>query len=84
MENYTVYHIHSDLSNGVTNVDSVTKYGEYVEYAQSLGMKAFGFSEHGSVFEWYHKKCKIESCGMKYIHGEEFYLTESLGEKSKG
>ena len=81
MENYTVYHIHSDLSNGVTNVDSVTKYGEYVDYAQSLGMKALGFSEHGSVFEWYHKKCKIESCGMKYIHGEEFYLTESLDEK---
>lgn len=81
MENYTVYHIHSDLSNGVTNVDSVTKYGEYVDYAQSLGMKALGFSEHGSIFEWYHKKCKIESCGMKYIHGEEFYLTESLDEK---
>lgn len=81
MENYTVYHLHSDLSNGVTNVDSVTKYGEYVDYAQTLGMKAIGFSEHGSIFEWYHKKCKIESCGMKYIHGEEFYLTESLDEK---
>ena len=79
--NYVVYHIHSDLSNGVTNVDSVTKYGEYIDYAQLLGMKALGFSEHGSVFEWYHKKCKIESCGMKYIHGEEFYLTESLDEK---
>lgn len=27
MDNYVVYHLHSDLSNGVTNVDSVTKFG---------------------------------------------------------
>ena len=76
--NYTVYHLHSDLSNGVTNIDSVTKYNEYISYAQSLGMKAMGFSEHGSILEWVHKKNKIESCGMKYIHAEEFYVTEQL------
>ena len=29
--NYTVYHLHSDLSNGVTNIDSVTKFTEYVD-----------------------------------------------------
>nr|DAE87146.1 MAG TPA: hypothetical protein [Caudoviricetes sp.] len=33
MDNYVVYHLHSDLSNGVTNVDSVTKFGEYIEAA---------------------------------------------------
>ena len=76
--NYTVYHLHSDLSNGVTNIDSVTKYNEYISYAQLLGMKAMGFSEHGSILEWVHKKTKIESCGMKYIHAEEFYVTEQL------
>ena len=76
--NYTVYHLHSDLSNGITNIDSVTKYNEYISYAQSLGMKAMGFSEHGSILEWVHKKNKIESCGMKYIHAEEFYVTEQL------
>ncbi|KAI4445235.1 DNA polymerase III PolC-type [Eubacterium plexicaudatum ASF492] len=76
--NYTVYHLHSDLSNGVTNIDSVTKYNEYISYAQSLGMRAMGFSEHGSILEWVHKKTKIESCGMKYIHAEEFYVTEQL------
>ena len=76
--NYTVYHLHSDLSNGVTNIDSVTKYNEYISYAQSLGMRAMGFSEHGSILEWGHKKTKIESCGMKYIHAEEFYVTEQL------
>ena len=62
------YHLHSDLSNGVTNVDSVTKYGEYIERAKECGMKALAFSEHGSVFEWYHKKTAIENAGMKYIH----------------
>ena len=80
-DNYVVYHLHSDLSNGVTNIDSVTKYNEYIEYAASLGMKAIGFSEHGSVMEWTLKKEKIEAKGMKYIHAEEFYITESLDEK---
>lgn len=75
------YHLHSDLSNGVTNVDSVTKYGEYIERAKECGMKALAFSEHGSVFEWYHKKTAIENAGMKYIHAAEFYLTETLAEK---
>ena len=44
-------------------------------------MKAMGFSEHGSIFEWFHKKQAIESAGMKYIHGIEAYLTASLEEK---
>ena len=67
--NYVVYHLHSDLSNGVTNIDSVTKYGEYIDLAKSVGMSAIGFSEHGSVFEWYHKKCKIR---YKSIANVEF------------
>lgn len=75
-DNYIVWHLHSDLSNGVTNVDSVTKYNEYVDYAASLGMKAMAFSEHGCIFEWVHKKQAIEAAGMKYIHACEAYLTE--------
>lgn len=78
---YCVYHLHSDLSNGVTNVDSVTKYGAYIEYAAQCGMNALGFAEHGSVFEFYHKKCEIEAAGMKYIHGAEVYVTDTLEEK---
>lgn len=81
IDNYVVYHLHSDLSNGVTNVDSVTKFGSYIERAKECGMTAMAFSEHGSVFEWYHKKTAIEAAGMKYIHAEEFYLTETLDEK---
>lgn len=77
-DNYTVYHLHSMLSNGVTNIDSITNYQDYISYASSLGMKAMAFSEHGSVFEWLKKKESIEKAGMKYIHAEEFYVTEKL------
>lgn len=80
-QQYTIYHLHSDLSNGVTNIDSVTKFGEYIERAKQLGMKAMAFSEHGSVFEWWHKKSAIEAAGMKYIHAVEAYLTVTLDEK---
>lgn len=83
--NYVVWHCHSDLSNGVTNIDSVTKYKEYVEYAQSLGMTALGFAEHGNIFEWVHKKEAIEAAGMKYIHAAEVYLTKdnNAGDKHR-
>ena len=76
--NYTVLHLHSDMSNGVTNIDSVTKYQEYVSRAKELNMTALAISEHGSVFDWYGKKEAIEKAGMKYIHAEEFYITEKI------
>ena len=82
-KNYTVYHLHSDLSNGVTNIDSVTKYKEYVEYAKSLGMTALAFAEHGNIFEWIHKKESIEAAGMKYIHASEVYLTSDKDAEDK-
>lgn len=82
-KNYVVYHLHSDLSNGVTNIDSVTKYKEYVEYAKSLGMTALGFAEHGNIFEWVHKKEAIEAVGMKYIHAAEVYLTKDSDVEDK-
>ena len=81
--NYVVYHLHSMLSNGVTNIDSVTKYTEYVDYAKSLGMKAMAFSEHGCIFEWVHKKEYIEKSNMKYIHSSEVYLTEDNDNENK-
>ena len=78
MNNYTVLHCHSDMSNGVTNIDSVTKYQEYVARAKELNMTALAFSEHGSVFDWHGKKLEIEKAGMKYIHAAEFYITERI------
>lgn len=80
-KNYVIYHLHSDLSNAVTNVDSVTKFEEYIKAASECGMKAMAFSEHGSIMEWWHKKCAIEKAGMKYIHAIEAYLTMTLDEK---
>lgn len=81
VENYTVLHCHTMLSNGVTNIDSVTKYTDYIDKAVECGMKALAYSEHGSVFEWLHKKEACEKAGLKYIHAEEFYITKSLEEK---
>lgn len=81
MPNYTITHLHTMLSNGVTNIDSVTSFQEYIDKARSFGMNAIAFTEHGSVFEWYHKKLAAEAAGMKYIHAAEVYLTESLDEK---
>ena len=79
--NYTPYHIHTMYSNGTTNIDSVTDYKDYIDKAVELGMTAFGFSEHGNIFSWLHKKEYIESKGLKYIHAVEAYLTETLQEK---
>lgn len=81
MSQYCIYHLHSDMSNGVTNIDSVTKFQKYIDRAKEVGMKAMAFSEHGSVFAWDLKKEAIEKAGMKYIHAEEFYITQTLEEK---
>lgn len=81
MSNYTILHLHSMLSNGVTNIDSVTPYDQYIDKAHELGMTAMAFSEHGSVLGWIKKKLHMEELGMKYIHAEEFYLTNTIDEK---
>ena len=80
-KNYTILHLHSMLSNGVTNIDSVTRYDQYIDRTAELGMKAIAFSEHGSIFQWVKKKLHTEEMGMKYIHAQEFYLTQTLDEK---
>lgn len=82
-KNYTILHLHSMLSNAVTNIDSVTAYSEYIQKAHDLGMSAMAFSEHGSVMGWVKKKLQMEELGIKYIHAEEFYLTQSLEEKMR-
>lgn len=81
MSNYFCYHLHSMLSNAVTNIDSVTNFREYVDKASECGMSALAFSEHGSVMEWVHKKDAIEEAGMKYVHAVEAYATSTLDEK---
>ena len=81
MENYTILHLHTDLSTATTNIDSVTKSEDYIKRASELGMKAIAFTEHGNILNWAKKKEICEKYGLKYIHGIEAYLTETLDEK---
>ncbi|MFB5758896.1 DNA polymerase III subunit alpha [Paenibacillus medicaginis] len=85
MNNYTVFHCHSDLSNATSSmaVDSTTKFTQYLDLAQQLEMKSFCFSEHGSVMNWVNKKKEVETRGMKYIHANEIYVTEYI-DKEQG
>ena len=77
MNNYFLYHLHTELSL----LDSCTNYKDYVDLAKSNNMTALCFSEHGVVFNWLEKKHYCEKNGIKYIHGCEIYLTESLDNK---
>jgi len=81
MKNYVPYHVHTMLSNCTTNIDSVSRYYQYTARAAELGIKAFGFSEHGNIDEWLHKKESVEQAGMKYLHGVEAYVTMHPEEK---
>ena len=78
---YSILHCHTDLSSGTTNIDSVTKYKDYIKQAKEDGLYNITFTEHGNVFEWFHKKQAVEAAGMKYIHAVEAYVTEDLNEK---
>lgn len=71
------------LSNGTTNIDSITNFRDYIARAKELGMSAICFTEHGNIFEWIHKKEEVKKAGMKYIHGIEAYITESLEDKKR-
>ena len=82
-KNYTIFHLHSHFSNGTTNIDSITDYKDYIDKAKAVGMKAIGFSEHGNVFSWLHKKEYAEKNGLKYLHCMEAYVTEDLTEKQR-
>ena len=69
------------LSSGTTNIDSVTRFGDYIGQAKKDGLYNVTISEHGNIYEWYHKKQAIESAGFKYIHAVEAYITENPDEK---
>lgn len=77
INNYTVYHLHTDFSL----LDSCTDFKDYVDRAVELGQKAIAFTEHGKPLNWVSKKLYCDEKGIKYLHGVECYLTESLDEK---
>ena len=61
MSNYTVLHCHTELSNGTTNIDSVTKYEDYIKRASELGMKAIAITEHGNILSFLKKKAILHT-----------------------
>jgi len=77
MSNYVTYHLHSELSL----LDSCTNFKLYVDRAVELGQKAICFTEHGNIFNNVEKKLYCDGHNIKYMHGVEAYLTESLDEK---
>lgn len=79
LNNYTAYHVHSDLSL----LDSCTKFQEYVDRAVELGQKAIAITEHGNIFQWVAKKMYCDKKGIKYLHGVECYLTETHAVKER-
>lgn len=83
MNNYIIFHCHTMLSNPTTTMDSVNSFKDYVDRAKELNMKGLCISEHGNIYEWLHKKEYIEKNNMKYIHGIEAYITESLDNKQR-
>lgn len=67
----------SNLTAG-TSADSITRFEDYLDRAQELGMSSIAFSEHGSVMNWIKKKHETEKRGLKYIHANEIYLTKGI------
>lgn len=80
---YIPFHMHSMLSNGTTNIDSITDFHDYIKAAKECGMPALGISEHGSLFHWVKKKEEIEAAGLKYLHCIEAYITEDTDDTCK-
>ena len=77
MNNYVPYHVHDELSL----LDSVTKFKEYVDKAVECNMKAIACTNHGNVYKWIDRLLYCKEKRIKYIHGCEVYLTETLDEK---
>lgn len=72
--NYVCYHLHTELSL----LDSCTNFKLYVDKAKELGQTAICFTEHGNIYNWVDKKMYCKEHGIKYLHGVECYLTQSL------
>ena len=75
-KNYTVYHLHTELSL----LDSCTNFKLYIDKAKELNQTAICFTEHGNTYNWIEKKMYCEENGVKYLHGIECYLTKDLFE----
>lgn len=76
-KSYTSLHTHTTYSIG----DSTSSPEDYIEKAKEFGMDAIAFTEHGNIYAHVKKKQLCDKAGIKYIHGIEVYVTETLEEK---
>lgn len=74
---YVLYHCHSDYSL----LDSCTKFEDYAKLALENGHMAIASTEHGRPIGWVSKKMFCDKLGIRFIHGVEIYLTETLEPK---
>lgn len=65
-------HTHSDFSL----LDSVIKIDELFERAKELGMEAVALTEHGNIYSQVKAYKSAQEHGVKYIMGNEMYITE--------
>lgn len=72
--NYTAYHIHTELSL----LDSTTNYKDYIHRAKELNQKAICFTEHGNIYNWVEKKLYCESTQFKlnYEDKAEYFTSK--------
>lgn len=84
-KNYTILHLHSMDSNPNSGleVDSVTRFEDYILKAKECGMKAMAFTEHGCMLHNVAKKQTCEKNGIKLIQAQEFYITETLDPENR-
>lgn len=74
---YASLHTHTTYSL----LDSTSTPEQMIDRAVEVGLSAIAITEHGNVYSWIKKKQYCDKKGIKYIHGCEFYLTETLEEK---
>lgn len=77
INNYTIYHLHDELSL----LDSVTKFKDYVDMAVENNMKSISCTNHGNIYKWIERVLYCKEKGIKYLHGCEVYLTQTHEEK---
>lgn len=71
------------ISNGLHYFEVCNKYSDYVKYSVEHNITSIAVTNHGTVANWVSHKLEAEKAGLKFIAGEEAYVTMSLDDKSR-
>lgn len=80
---WTPLHLHDMISNGLHYFEVCNKYSDYVKYSVEHNITSIAVTNHGTVANWVSHKLEAEKAGLKFIAGEEAYVTMSLDDKSR-